>query len=211
MKIERLNDTHVDSIAEFCEECRSVGYKNNSSLEEMKFGKEYDLKDIPKFWALIKENKIISVSGSHRWKNKQGEFISARCLFRSASLPQYKVIDILNKNHMNSVPFSLLMPYQIYQGVQEGIENFYITTSSGYHDASGKMKRTHRALELLGKNGLVEFEAEEIMYSTLQTRWKINLDKYLQALKVFDNYRSSLGIEDDGTYLKIKKYGFQKQ
>ena len=63
---------------------------------------------------ILNNNKIISVSGCHLWSDDSKEYTINRVLFRSATLPEYdKIVKSLNRNHMNSLPFSILLPYQI--------------------------------------------------------------------------------------------------
>ena len=59
----KLNNSHTEIVEEFCYEAGLAGYANNASLEVMKFNGQYDLKDVPSFWAVTKDEKIISVSG----------------------------------------------------------------------------------------------------------------------------------------------------
>jgi hypothetical protein len=118
------------------------------------------------------------------------------------------IVPGLNRSHMNSLPFSVMMPYQIAKGVEDGVEHFYITTSNGEHDASGKMKRTHKALQILAKNGIVDFVADEIIYSTPQTKWELNLDRYLSALRSFHGTRERLQLCLNPEYYKIIEHGF---
>lgn len=207
IEIKKLTNKHLSSIKSFCNDANLAGFKNNSSIESMKFGGKFDLGNIPTFWGLFLENKLISVSGCHYWKGDEAPVM--RCLFRSAALPDYKIIHSLSKNHMNSIPFSLLLPYQIKHGIKNNTKLFFITTSNSDHDASGKMKRTHRAMELLSKNNIVSFESNEIIYSTLQTKWKINLDNYLTVLRNWDTTRQSLNIKTDKIYQDIIENGFQ--
>ena len=123
----RLNETHTEILEEFCYEAGLAGYANNASLEAMKFNGQYDLKDTPSFWALFKDHKIISVSGCHYWYDDFEEPSMMRCLFRSATLPHYdNVITGLNKYHMNSLPFSVMLPLQINQGLRSCVKHFYI-------------------------------------------------------------------------------------
>jgi hypothetical protein len=207
----RLNETHSEVLEEFCYEAGLAGYANNASLEAMKFNGQYDLKDTPSFWAVFKDYKIISVSGCHYWYDDFEEPSMMRCLFRSATLPHYdNVITGLNKYHMNSLPFSVMLPLQINQGLRSGVKHFYITTSNSDHDASGKMKRTHRVLQLLARTGIVKFDNDEIVYSTPQTKWEINLDLYLEALRGFHTARGNAGIESDREYLDIVYNGFSR-
>ena len=210
-QVIKLHREHESLLNEFCKSAGLAGYANNASLEAMKFGKEYDLSEIPAFWGVVVDNKIISVSGSHHWRDDDGQPTMMRCLFRSATLPEYEtVVPGLSKNHMNSLPFSVMLPHQINQGLRDGVEHFYITTSNGKHDASGKMKRTHRVLQLLEKVGLVKYAGDDVFYSTEQTKWELHLDNYLEALRSFHPVRTSLGFEASRDYLDIIYNGFSK-
>lgn len=201
--VTRLSAKHKQMVEDFCDQCKLAGYTNNSSIEQMKFNGVYDLSEPAVFWAVLEQDKIISVSGCHVINNE------LRCLFRSATLPEYdRLVPGLSKHHMNSLPFSVLMLHQIEYGLDCGITNFYITTSAGDHDASGKMKRTHRALELLARTGMVDYAGNDTVYNTEQALWKINLDCYLSALRNFTSTRTSIGIEANEEYLNILQNGF---
>jgi hypothetical protein len=209
----KLTNEHIPLIEQFCQECDRVGYENNASIEKMKFGTEYDLRDVPNFWGVVMGTKLISVSGSHYWRGSLGPLdgikYQMRCLFRSATLPEHdNVVRGLSKNHMNSLPFSVMLPHQIEYGITNGAKHFYITTSTGDHDASGKMKRTHRALELLERTGLVKYAGDAIIYSTYQTKWELHIDMYLSALRKFHPARLAAGIEPNEEYLRIIENGF---
>lgn len=212
MKVLFLTPDHIKLVQDFCIEASRAGYKNNSSITQMKFGDEYDLKEVPKFWGLVKENNLISVSGCHRWIGRdkfKGLPLMMRCLFRSATLPIYQnIIPGLSKNHMNSIPFSILLPFQINEGLKAGVKHFYVTTSNTDHDVSGKMKRTHRVLQLLEKNKIVKYAGDEIFYSTSQTKWEINLDVYLNALRSFHPTREKLKIDLSCDYYRLIECGF---
>lgn len=205
MQVVKLSQKHINLIQAFCNECKDVGYQNNASLEAMKWGEKYDLPHIPHFWGLIVNDELASISGCHSLGEFDPNFPQMRCLFRSATLPRYaNLIPGISKNHMNSIPFSILLPYQLVYGIENDYEHFFITTSHGEHDASGKMNRTHKAISLLAKRGIVNFVDEELIYSTPQTKWEIDLFKYWRILKSFDQTRQSLGIKTDKDYKKIK-------
>jgi hypothetical protein len=211
VSIIKLNDNHVSLIEDFCKECDEYGYLNNSSIEKMKFGGKYDLIDIPEFWGTMYNNKIVSVSGSHLWPTNENNVKIMRCLFRSATLPDYTgLITGLSKNHMNSIPFSMMLPLQINSGFKQGVDHFYITTSNKEHDASGKMKRTHRVMQLLAKNSIVKYAGDEIIYSTSQTKWEINIERYLEALRVFYKANKESNLIFNEEHISIIKYGFFK-
>ena len=189
MDIVKLSPKHSDLLDKFNAECGAVGYTNNSSMAALKLVEGHDLPTDPQYWALIIDGEIASISGCHGY---DGEGRILRCLFRSATLPRYQnLITGISKTHMNSVPFSMLLPQQIGWGQANGYREFYITTSHGSHDASGKMSRTHRALELLGRQGIVDFVRQEEYYWTPQTLWLINLEKYNWALRAFNNGRQN--------------------
>jgi len=161
-------------------------------MAALKLVEGHDLPSDPQYWALLVDDGIASISGCHSY---DGDHRILRCLFRSATLPQYQgLIPGISKTHMNSVPFSLLLPQQIGWGLQGGYQEFYITTSHGDHDASGHMWRTHRALELLARQGIVDFVRVEEYYYTQQTIWNLNLNSYNRALDAFRPVRQGLGL-----------------
>lgn len=205
-----LNNEHIDLVEEFCKESANAGFSNNSTIDAMKFGSEYDLGEVPKFWGILKGQRLISVSGCHRWKDPYSNPTMMRCLFRSATLPEFqKLVPGLGKTHMNSLPFSVLLPYQLNWGLQNGVEHFYITTSNSDHDASGKMKRTHRVMQLLSDQRIVKYAGDEIFYSTPQTKWEIHVYKFLNAIIDFHKTRQHLGIDLSQEYLDIIENGFR--
>jgi hypothetical protein len=192
MELVKLSPKHDALLDQFCQECSEAGYTNNISREAMKFVDGHDLPTNPQYWALLVDGDIASISGCHGY---DGSGRILRCLFRSATLPKYQhIIPGTSKTHMNSAPFSLLLPYQIGWGIENGYHEFYITTSHGSHDASGKMNRTHRALQLLAKQGIVDYVGEEEYYWTPQTIWALNLNRYNEALDAFSITRKSLGL-----------------
>lgn len=210
LEVVKLDDSHLPLLENFCVKARDAGYLNNTSPQKMKFHGHSDLPVLPHFWGVLKDGVLASVSGYHMWPDIEKKYTTMRCLFRSATLPEYdNVIPGLSKNHMNSMPFSIMMPLQIRHGIENGAKDFLITTSHGEHDASGKMKRTHRALELLSKRGIVKFHREHVVYHVPQTLWRINLESYLDALRTFHSTRKNLGFTGlDNVYEDIIKNGF---
>jgi hypothetical protein len=192
MDIVKLSPKHSELLNKFNEECGKAGYTNNSSMAALKLVDGHDLPSDPQYWALVVNDEIASISGCHSYDD---EHRILRCLFRSATLPRYQnLIPGISKTHMNSAPFSLLLPMQIGWGMMNGYHEFYITTSHGDHDTSGKMSRTHRALELLGRRGIVDFVRQEEYYYTAQTIWNLNVNEYNRALQAFRPVRKSLGL-----------------
>lgn len=210
LEIVKLTESNIDLLEEFCVKAREAGYSNNSSPQKMKFFGHPDLASTPHFWGLVKDGKLASVSGYHLWPDADRNLTTMRCVFRSATLPEYDgIIPGISKNHMNSVPFSILLPFQLRHGMQHGARDYIITTSHGEHNASGKMHRTHRAMELLSKRGIMKYHREHVVYHIPQTLWKINMPAYYQALKSFHPMRQSLGFTGfDDIYEDIINNGF---
>lgn len=179
IQIKKIEPRDIYSLQQFCAACDEAGYKNNSSLFAMKIWAKNDLQEPPLFWAAFYDDVIVSISGCHKFDN------ALRCLFRSATLPKYqRMLTGLSKSHMNSLPFSMILPMQIYHGLKNNYKEFIITTSDS-DDASGKMQRTHKAMQLLAKQHMVEYMNDEIIYDVSQTVWKLNLLTYQTALKKF--------------------------
>ena len=204
-EIKKLDEKDKSLLEKFCEEAEKAGYKNNATIRKMKFGLKdvYDLGVPTHYWAILFNNKIISVSGCHLWSENIN-----RVLFRSATLPEYdKIVKSLNRNHMNSLPFSILLPYQIRFGLKNNCDEFRITTNTG-QDTLPKMQRTHKALQLLEKQGLVSFIKEQMFFNKLQYVWSLNLKNYYKALLSFHSTREELKIGLDTEYYDIIQNGF---
>lgn len=209
MQVIKLNNENIELLVKFCDKARLAGFSNNTSPAKMKFNGHQDMAHPPEFWGLLVDGNLASVSGCHKWPDADRNYTTVRCLFRSATLPEYDhLIPGLSKNHMNSVPFSILLPYQIQYALDNNCKDWLITTSHGDHDVSGKMKRTHRALQLLEKRDIVKFHRESIVYHIPQTLWRINLTQYHSALCAFHSSRERLGIGLDDEYYNMIKNGF---
>lgn len=198
-------DQHRALLSEFCLSCQQLNYNNNTNLEKLKLEGHSDLPSTPEYWGLVWNNRIHSLSGCFRLND-----IDLRCLFRSATVEKFSPVKSLSKTHMSSVPFSLLLPFQIFSGLLQGCKNFFITTSNSDHDASGRMSRTHQAMSLLSKSGIVEFVKNDFLFNTYQTVWKINLTNYHHALMAFECVRSKLQISGfEHVYQQIKQSKFR--
>ena len=208
-KVQKLDDRHIPQLEVFCKRAGEAGYKNNSSLESLKFGKQYDLLEPPDYWGIFKEDEIISICGAHLWDDEISEGKSFRVLFRGAALPEYlNVIPILSKTHMNSLQFAVMMPHSIKLGLEKGCKNFYITTSHGPHNASGRQDKVHKIFQLLAKQDIIKFHKVARLFYVPQTIWKLDLGVYYQLLRNFHNTRMELfdGLDDE--YMEIYNNGF---
>jgi len=160
-------------VSDFCNSCYNLGYMNNSSLDAMKY--DWCLKTGGEWWAYYRNNKIVSMAGAHPFED------GFRFLFRGAQLETAR--NSLSKTHMTSIPWSIIMPEQIAwaSGVLTEDTPAYITTNIE-HDASGKMNRTHRVLQLLEKQGIVKYIYDKDVFNTLQSIWRLNVGAYYETL-----------------------------
>jgi len=163
----------ISDIENFCTECSQLGYENNGSLKAMKY--EWCLKNGGAWWAVYKNNKIISMAGAHPFED------GFRFLFRGAQIEHTR--GGLSKKHMTSSPWEYILPEQIAwaSGVATEETPAYITTNIE-HDASGKMNRIHRVLQLLERQGIVSYMCDKEIYYTLQSVWKLNVGAYYETL-----------------------------
>jgi hypothetical protein len=191
VQVVKLSQNHINLLEKFCQTCKEIGFQNNSSLTNLKWGDRYDLHNVPDYWAVILDNKIVSLSGCHSYNES---FTKLRVLFRSATLPEYSnIIKGISKNHMNSIPFSILLPLQINFGLENSFNEFIITTTPD-QDNSGHMFRTNRVLHHLAKLNIVTFMSESNYYYTKQLLWRVNLEQYFKALSNF--YKVNTTIAD---------------
>lgn len=205
IKVVKLTEQYTDILDNFCKEAEKLGYNNNSSLSNMKFNGTYDLGEVPTFFAVVVDNEIAAVSGSHSLGPKE-----LRCGFRGCALPRFNgIIKGLSKTHMTNLTWGPLIPEEIIDGLERGYEEFYITTSHTAHDSSGRMHKMHKVLQLLEKQNIVEFAGIETYYYVPQTKWKFNLYRFFETVKAFEPIREELNIVPYKYSLnnpKIEKY-----
>lgn len=155
------------ALIEFINECDKLGFKNNNSLEAMRFEETIENRGI--WFATYVDDKIVGISGLHGFKD------GYRALYRGAQL--YSRPGGLSRNHMNCWMFYYHLPIVI--DLVNG-EPIYITTNTD-NDASGSMLRLNKLYYILEKNGLVEHVSNEEVFGVNQNIWKLNNKKYLEA------------------------------
>lgn len=168
--VKILDKKNLYELETFCKKCDDLGYKNNSSLKEIRWEKT---KSWGEFWGGWHKDKLISIAGAHPLPEVKHNAV--RVLFRGCQT--YSPYVGLNASHMNSVPFRDILPYQIDKYLDNDL---YITTNI-YKDNSGKMHRTHKVMQLLSKKGIVDLYIDDmILYNTNQSVWKLNKDRYFE-------------------------------
>lgn len=205
LQVIKLEEHHTSLLERFCNECGEIGYNNNASIEAMKFGGTYDLGERATFFAVTVDGEIAAVSGSHSFGSK-----ALRLGFRGCALPRFSgIIKGLSKTHMTNLTWGPLVPEEIIDGLERGYEEFFITTSHTSHDPSGRMHRTHKVMQLLAKQDIVEYVGIETFYHIPQTKWKFNLPRFFQSVKAFDPIRQELNIlpyKYSATHPLIERY-----
>tara|TARA_B110000503_G_scaffold99799_1_gene149298 strand:+ start:32056 stop:32574 length:519 start_codon:yes stop_codon:yes gene_type:complete len=151
-------------LVAFIEQCNMLGYKNNNTLEKMKF--QWCLDNGGSWFATYDNNRIVGISGLHKFMD------GYRALFRGCQL--HSIPGGLSKNHMNCWMFYYHLPLVINLVKDSPI---YITTNTD-NDASGKMLKLNKLYSLLEKKGLVDLKNKEQVFGVEQNIWKLNTETY---------------------------------
>ena len=156
--------------------CQDMGYLNNADLEAMKY--DWCKKHNGEWWAAYHNDIIVAMAGCHEFHDGH------RKLFRGVqTMPAQHG---LSKKHMTSIGWKWILPEQLKWAGSSDKQPAYITTNVE-NDASGKMNRTDRLFHLLAKQGVVDFFTEEEIYGQRQSVWKLNIDKYYETRKSYEN------------------------
>lgn len=165
IKTQRLT-TVTYELKAFIEECKERGFKNNDSLDSMKWQRTLDQGGA--WFATYDGSHIVGLSGVHPFRD------GYRALFRGCQL--YSIPGGLTKNHMNCWMFKYHLPYVIYSTDKP----IYITTNT-VNDASGSMVRLDRLYKILERRGIVDHVSKEMLNGVEQNIWKLNVDTYLEV------------------------------
>ena len=153
-------------LVTFIKECDKLGFKNNNSLDTMKFDWCLDMHGA--WFATFDNNKIVGISGAHPFRD------GYRALFRGAQL--YSRPGGLSKNHMNCWMFYYHLPMVI----DACINPIYVTTNID-NDASGKMLKLNKLYYILSKKGFFDLISTEEIYGVQQNIWKLNKEYYMDV------------------------------
>lgn len=168
IKTISLKDVN-SAVEKFIAECSKLGYKNNSSLKEMRW--DWCLEE-GAWYATYEDDSIISMSGIHPFKN------GFRAVYRGAQLKQHPVKG-LNKYQMQSWPIYAHLPLQIEFAKNKPL---YITTNTD-RDNSGRMNRIHNSFSTMAKGKMVSYICNEQVFNSVQSVWKLNNDRYFEIRK----------------------------
>ena len=170
IKIEKIQDKHLDMLQVFCNKCKDLGYENNSSFRAMKL---IWCKTQGEYWCAIRDEEIIAVAGCHPLPEVSND--AWRILFRGCELPHTDSFKGLGKGDWNSLTQREFIPLFIDWCPSD---NLYMTTNLYNDHSNGKAARNHRLMGLLAKQGILEDKGEIELYYTKQNLWKLNIQEY---------------------------------
>lgn len=160
-------DSATPELMEFIDRCAELGFKNNTSLDAMKF--DWCLETGGSWFATFDGDRIAGVSGVHPFMD------GWRALFRGCQL--YSIPGGLSKNHMNCWMFKYHLPYVIDMYWHKPI---FVTTNTET-DASGKMLKLNKLYYHLSRKGFFDHLGEHTVFKVQQNVWQLNIDYYEQV------------------------------
>jgi hypothetical protein len=172
-----LTDKDIPELEKFCEECKNLNYKNNASLDAMKFKSAT-------FFAAYDTNKIVSLAGVHRLPEVHNN--AWRCLFRGAQLPGYTPQWSMNifKSVLHFRQF-LYMQIKYVQNIDNTAE-FFVSTNINSDTGAKSSRLNNVIMPRIEKMGVCNlYEENKMLYNVPQNLWKINVETYL---KLRDQY-----------------------
>lgn len=173
--MQTITITSTDNtLAQFMQDCQDRSFMNNCSLKAMKF--DWCLDNGGLWTGTLKDNRLISVSGIHPFKD------GWRALFRGAQLEPRPIG--LNRHHMQSYPFYSHLPLQINWVEKHNNGPIYITTNVD-NDMSGKMTRINKTFNILKNSKMIDHVGQEEVFYVEQNVWILNKEIYKEIRKKY--------------------------
>lgn len=164
------------NLDKFMDRCAELGFHNNSSKREMRWDWVYE--NMGGFWAFVKDEDIISLSGCHPFPGMEGD--TYRIGYRSVVIPGEDPFKGISKYGYNAIPNRILFQYQIRFCQRIGVENFILTTNS---DRDGHLHMSHVMEQRINKyTNLSEYLGDQMIFNHKQSLWKYNIDVYIESL-----------------------------
>ena len=167
--VKRISDPGL--LVEFFIACQERGFYNNINPDIMRF--DWCLKEGGGWWVSEVNDEIVAISGAHPFQD------GWRIMFRSAQIKPRTGLN-LNRLHKQSRPWVDHVPLQM-KYMDKDYPIYFTTNKNKEDDASGKMMKVDRAMELLSKRGIIEYINTSMIYNTLQTVWKLNKEQYFEV------------------------------
>lgn len=161
----------------FLEKCKNLNFVNNVSRKKMKF--DWIEKQNGAYWAFVKNNNIICMSGCHPFKQYENAY---RIGYRSATIPGEDPFKGFSKYGYNGIPNRILFQYQIRWCQTFGIENFILTTNSKSNDKHLYMSHMME-VRINEYTNLSEYLGDIELNNVQQSLWKYNIEEYVKSIK----------------------------
>ena len=161
----------------FLEKCKNLNFVNNVSRKKMKF--DWIEKQNGAYWAFVKNNNIICMSGCHPFKQYENAY---RIGYRSATIPGEDPFKGFSKYGYNGIPNRILFQYQIRWCQTFGIENFILTTNSKSNDKHLHMSHMME-VRINEYTNLSEYLGDIELNNVQQSLWKYNIEEYVKSIK----------------------------
>lgn len=179
MRIEIIQDKHLDMLQEFCDTCEQLGYENNKSFRDMRL---LWCKSKGEYWCAVKQNKIVAVAGCHPLP--EVSLNAWRILFRGCELPKTDNFKGLGKAQWNSITFREFVPKFIEYLPSRDL---YITTNIDRDHSNGRASRNHRTMGLMARQNILKNCGDIFLYNTDQTLWQLNKEEYTRRRERIGN------------------------
>lgn len=179
MKIEIIQDNHLEMLQKFCNKCEELGYKNNSSLSAMKL---LWCKKHGEYWCAVDNEEIVAVAGCHPLPEISST--AWRILFRGCEIPGKDNFKGLSKGDWNSITQREFIPKFIEWCPSKDL---FITTNLELEFSNGKSQRNHRLMSLLAKQDILIDCGKVELFSVRQHLWKLNIQEYTRRRKQIGN------------------------
>lgn len=182
LSFKLLEESDYQKLQEFCDYCKNAGIKNNESfeaikLEQMKmpygqFFIGYDT-DQDVIWTILGVHHLPEIH-NHAW----------RVFFRGAQLPNYRLGNGLSKDFFKvgfQITYMLEMQIKFILEHDPSAE-FYASTNTPLAKAFARSQYLDQImLPMLVKRGIFTKEYDNfVLFYTLQSIWKLNVDKYFE-------------------------------
>lgn len=167
-----LSESDIPAIEEFCNQCKILGYENNSSLEKMKFSSAT-------FFGAYFGEKIVSLAGVHQLPEINQN--AWRCLFRGAQLPGYT--PQWSGNFFKSgIHFSQFLYMQINYVTEKFPDaEFFISTNISSSVGAKSSRMNNIMMPRIEKLGIWSLYLKDFtLYNVSQNIWKVNVPVYLE-------------------------------
>jgi hypothetical protein len=185
LKFRLLEETDHPKLQEFCDKCKDLGWKNNSSFEDIKLDKmimpygQYfigydDQKE--QIWNLLGVHHLPEIH-KNAW----------RIFFRGAQLPGYRLGNKLTTDIFKigyQITYIVEMQIKFIQQYKSNAE-FYCSTNTPNAKKFARSQFLDQVVApQLEERGVLSKEYENFnLFHTDQTIWKLNIEKYFEERK----------------------------